>query len=144
MSWPVTGSLVKISYGDLGVIAFGQAFKVDEKIDYQPVRVLGAVRPKTFVLSYITINGGFTVADHKDLELIRKCHLEVASSQASSAPSGKTFRLEATDSEDITNEDCPTLIVEDAKIINITEEVDISGKLLTATVTFTGRVLSYE
>jgi hypothetical protein len=134
MSYPVTGSLVSIRYGGRD-IAFGQGLKIEKKIDYQTVRVLGEIYPKTFVISFVTVTGGFTIADHADVAQLQQVIAEIESSVGSSAPSGKTFQIVAAGG----STDAPTYTIEDVKIIDMSTDVDISGQLLTTTVTFIGR-----
>jgi hypothetical protein len=58
--------------------------------------------------------------------------------RASSAPSGKLFKLVAT-SDVSGQQDAPQYAVEDVRIIDMTTESDISNNLLTSTITFIGK-----
>jgi len=141
--YPVTGSLVQIWY-DGKVIGYGQGFKIDMKVDYQMARELGKVYPSTFVLSFITVTGGFTVADYATLKSLEKILTDVGSARGTSAPSGKSFKLVPTDDSDFpeVNTDAPQYIVEDVRFVNMTTQGDISGQLVTTTISFMGRKIS--
>ena len=134
MSWPVTGSLVVIKYKD-EVVTFGQAMKLQVKVDYQTVRVLGEIFPKTFVVSFVTISGGFVVAETRDASYLKVLLEQIDESLTNSGPSTNQFILEAIPE----NGDAPTYTVQDVNIVDFVADIDISGKLLNSNVTFVGR-----
>lgn len=149
IKFPVTGSLVEIRYGSGETIGFAQGMKIEKRIEYTPVRVLGLAYPRTFVISFVTITGGFVVADTGDMTVLLWVFKEIVESCKSSNPDNwGSFDLVGTSKPLATIEglpqdagiaDAPSYVVRQCRIIDISTSVDTSGKLLSTQVSFVGR-----
>lgn len=134
MSNPVTGSQIEIYY-DNELVSYGQGFKVSKRIDYQTVRTLGQIYPRAFVISFVMVQGGFTVADHSDLKSLNKVLDQIEASRASSAPSNRPFSIRPAEG----SSDAPSYTVQDCQITQMDSEGSIDGSLMTTTFTFVGK-----
>jgi hypothetical protein len=140
IGFPVSGSLVEIIYEGTP-IAYGQGLKLDMKVDYKPVRQLGRIYPVTFVINFVTVSGGFSIADTAAANWLQVITDQIDSSSTSSDPSQwGSFCLRAIAG----NNDAPTYTVTNVRFVDLSPTVDISGNLLETTITFVGLRLKSE
>ena len=134
ITYPVSGSQVEILHNG-AIISYGQGMKMNMQVDYQTVRQLGSIYPATFVITFVTITGGFTVADSSGADWQGIIASQIEESRLSSNPDQwGQFTLRAISG----NQDAPTYTITNVRFMSLSPTVDITGGLLENTITFIG------